>query len=314
MSRVGVSLLMVVVALSAAAAFWWLHQRPRDLAVVAARVGPAAKLVYATGVVEPKHPVSVSSRLTAPVQQVLVDEGDRVRRGQALILLDDRDQRGLLAQADAQLREAVLAERRVATLFDQGWSTRAARDNAVATADAARAGRQTAAARVGQSVVRAGIDGMVLKRDVEPGDTVSPGKELLRLGDPRQIQVSATVDERDLPTIRVGQDALLSSDAWPGRVLHGRVRQITPGGEPDQRAFRVRLTIRDPQPIPIGMTFEVNIVVQRTDRALLVPIDAIAGDRLWIVEDGRAVHRAVAVGIAGRARSRSPAGSNRAPQ
>ena len=308
MKTVGLWVAGILILVGIGGGFWWWRTRPRPVEIAAVRVGPALQLVYATGVVETDQPVSVAARLTAPVRAVLVDEGDRVRRGQALVLLDDQDQRAFLAQSRAQARDAAMAEARIVPLFKQGWATRAARDTAVATADAARAAEAMAAAHVGQSVVRAGIAGIVLKRDVEPGDTAMPGRELMKLGDPARLRVTATIDERDMPVVRVGQAALLSSDAWSGRVLHGRVRQITPGGDPDQRAFRVRLAMADAPTMPIGMTLEVNIVARWVDRATLVPTGALSGQNLRLVERGRAVRRSVRVGIVGAQQTQIEAG------
>jgi len=274
----------------------WRGQ-PRELAIARARTGPAVELVYATGFVEADQPVSVAARLTAPVIRVLVNEGDRVRRGQALLILDDEDQRGLLAQARAQSRGSGLVEHRITTLFAQGWVTRAARDEAVTAADAARAAERTALAHVGQNIIRAGIDGIVLKRDVEPGELATPARTLMLLGDPARIRVTATVDERDVPRVRAGQQALMSSDAWPGRVLRGHVRAVTPGGDPTQRAFRVRLALDQAATLPMGLTLEVNIVTARVQNAVLVPSAAVSAGHIWIVDAGRAHRRAVRTGL-----------------
>lgn len=291
--------LSLVVAALLGGYFIWRAQ-PRELALARARTGPAVELVYATGFVEADQPVSVAARLTAPVVRVLVDEGDRVRRGQPLLILDDEDQRGLLAQAKAQSRGSQLAEQRIVTLFAQGWVTRAARDEAVTAADAARAAERTARAQVGQNIIRAGIDGIVLKRDVEPGELATPSRVLMLLGDPARIRVTATVDERDVPRVRVGQQALLSSDAWPGRVLRGHVRALTPGGDPTQRAFRVRLTLDQAVALPMGLTLEVNIVTNRVEKAVLVPSGAVSAGHIWVVEAGRAHRRAVRTGLVDR--------------
>ncbi|GAA0315308.1 efflux RND transporter periplasmic adaptor subunit [Sphingomonas oligophenolica] len=289
---------LLVLAAAAGGYFFWRGQ-PRAVTTAAARIGPAVQLVYATGFVEAEQPVSVSARLTAPVAQVLVREGDRVRRGEALVLLDDEDQRSLLAQAAAQSLGARLAEQRTLALYAKGWVTRAARDSAVATADAARAAEATARAHVGQAVVRAGIDGVVLRRDVENGDLAVPSRVLMLLGDPARVRVTATVDERDVPGVHVGQTALLSSDAWPGRILRGHVSVLTPGGDPNQRAFRARLLLDDAPTMPVGMTLEVNIVTRRVDHAVLVPATALAGDHVWVLDQGRAVSRRVRTGIVG---------------
>lgn len=292
-------LLAIAIVILATAAWWLFWGQPAKVTTAPVERGPAAELVYATGFVEAEHPVTVSSRVTAPVVAVLVDEGDRIGRGQPLVRLDDSEQRALLAQARADARGKSLAERRVGTLYSQGWVTRAARDEAVAAGQASRAAVSALEARLDQLTVRAGISGVVLKREVEPGDLATPGKELFELGDPASARVTATVDERDIARVRVGQVALLSTDALPGRVIRGRVTEITPGGDPGQRSFRVRIGLESAADLPFGLTLEVNIVTRERDKALLVPAGAVTGDHVWQVLGGRVKRRAVRIGIRG---------------
>ena len=289
--------ILVALLLTAGVAFWAL--RPREVAVTRPHAGPAVEMVYATGFVEPDQPVSVAARVTAPVARVLVDEGATVRRGQALLLLDQTDQQSVLAEAGARSRGATLAEHRSLTLFGQGWVTRSARDEAVATAQAARAAASTARARLDQSVVRASIDGVVIKRDVEPGDLAVPTRTLMLLGDPDHVRVTATIDERDMARVRVEQKAVMSSDAWPGRIMRGYIRSITPAGDPNQRAFRARLALDGRPRLPLGMTLEVNIISREVPHAMLLPRSAVIDGHVWLVERGRASRRPVSTGIAG---------------
>jgi RND family efflux transporter MFP subunit len=298
--------IFAALALAGGGAWLW-HSRPRDLATSLAVNGEATELVYATGFVEARQPVTISSRITAPVREVLVSEGDRVTRGQPLVLLADDEQRAATAQAAAQARAAAETEHRTLTLYQQGWVTRAARDQAVANADAARAATRAAAARQNQLVVRAETAGTVIRRDVYPGDLATPGKLLLQIGDPREVRVTATVDERDIARIQPGQDALMSSDAWPGRAIPAHVAEVTPGGDPTARAFRVRL-LPDSIPsgihlplgqFPLGLSLEINVVTRRVANALLVPATSVANGKAWTIEQGRARAHAVTLGIAG---------------
>ena len=273
----------------------------------------AADLVYATGYVEADDPVSVSAQITAPVKAVLVAEGDPVRTGQPLVVLDEGETRGLLAQAEAQAHGASLSENRQVTLFRQGWVTGAARDSAVASATAARAAVSAAKAKLAQTTVRAGISGVVLKRDVYPGDLATPAKVLLQLGDPAHIRITATVDERDIPRVALGQAVVMSTDALPGRILHGVVAELTPGGDASQRAFRIRIKLKGPAngapsappgvapppALPFGLTLEVNVIAHQNSNALLVPAGAVAGGHVWVASQGRARHRPIITGVIG---------------
>jgi RND family efflux transporter MFP subunit len=291
------ALALAIVAVAAAALVW--RTQPVKVSLVQARIGPAVELVYATGFVEARQPVSVQGRITAPVAKVLVAEGDRVSRSQPLFLLADEEQSALLAQASAQRRAAEQIEARTVKLLHDGWVTRAARDQAVANADAARAGVRTALARQDQLIVRAQIDGIVTKLDIYPGELASPSRVLAQLGDPAQIRITATVDERDITRVRVGQPALMSSDAWPGRTINAAVAELTPTGDPTQRAFRVRLAPQSGADLPLGISLEVNIVTRREERAVLVPASAYADGHVWVVTSSRAARRAVKAGIKG---------------
>ncbi|BAI97431.1 RND transporter [Sphingobium sp. TA15] len=295
-----IALWLLPLALVAAAAAWWLlGGRAQEVELAPVRIGQAVELVYATGFVEAQQPVSVSARLTAPVRQILAEEAQTVVRDQPLVLLDDEEQQHVLQQATAQRRLAQQDERRALALFAKGWVTRAARDSAVAAADSARAAEEGARARLDQMIVRAGIGGVVLRKDVEPGDLASPGRTLMTLGDPARIWITATIDERDVARVHAGQEALMSSDAWPGRVLHGHVRAVTPGGDPEQRAFRARIVTDGAVALPLGLTLEVNIITRRAERALLVPASAMEDGKVWVIRGRRVYARTVRTGIAG---------------
>jgi multidrug efflux pump subunit AcrA (membrane-fusion protein) len=138
-----------------------------------------------------------------------------------------------------------------------------------------------------------------LRKDVEPGDLATPTKILLTIGNPSLLRVTATVDERDIPRVRRGQRVLMSSDAYLGKVFGGTVRELTPGGNPEQRAFRVRIHPDAPSNLPIGLTLEVNIVNQHKSHVLLAPSGAVKMGAVWTVEEGRARRRPVRVGIEG---------------
>jgi RND family efflux transporter MFP subunit len=292
--------LLVALALvaAAAAAFVWLR-RPAEVQGARTTIGRAVEVVYATGFVEPRQPVEAAARVTAPIAEVLAEEGQRVARGQPLVRLEDDEQRQAIAQLAAQTANAEFEERRTLALFNRGFASAAARDRVVTAASAARAAEAVARARLDQFVLRAGIAGVVLRRDAEPGDLATPNRVLFVLGDPALVRITATVDERDIPRVLPGQRALMSSDAFAGKVYGGTVHDITPGGDPEQRAFRVRIWPDAASALPVGLTLEVNVVTREHAGALLVPADAVRDGAVWTARDGRAVRAQVRTGIAG---------------
>lgn len=291
--------IVVLVLLGAGAGAWWWTQRPVEVTGTKATIGPAMEVIYATGFVEPRRPVEVSSRVTAPVVELFVDEGQRISPGQPLVRLDDVDQRQAIAQLAAQTRSAEQEEGRTLSLYRQGFASAAARDRVVTAAQSARAAEAAARARLSQFTIRSSIPGVVLRREVEPGDLATPNKTLFQIGDPSLLRVTATVDERDIPRVRTGAEALMSSDAFSGRTFKGRVYEVTPGGDPNQRAFRVRIVPDAGVVLPVGLTLEVNIVAAVKRNAMLLPAAAIKGGKVWIADGGRARQVEVRTGVEG---------------
>ena len=105
--------LLVALALvaAAAAAFVWLR-RPAEVQGARTTIGRAIEVVYATGFVEPRQPVEAAARVTAPIAEVLAEEGQRVARGQPLVRLEDDEQRQAIAQLAAA--QVPTSSRRVA--------------------------------------------------------------------------------------------------------------------------------------------------------------------------------------------------------
>ena len=272
-----ITILLVCVVLAAGGVFAWRWlDRPRVETTVAAH-GPAVRAVYATGVVEPVLWAKVTPIVRGRIKDICHCEGASVPEGAELARLDDSAEQARLTELLArqtlqQARAAVSAQRE----------------------------------RLADFVLRAPLDGVVLRRDGEVGEIAEPGDVLFWVGPLRPLWVVADVDEEDIPLVGQQQTALLKADAFPDATPTGTVQQITPKGDPVNKSYRVRIALPDTTPLRIGMTVEVNIVVDRKADALLVPASALRVDSggrfVFAVENGRAVARRVAVGIVGTER------------
>jgi RND family efflux transporter MFP subunit len=287
-----------VVVAGLAISAWWLWRGPVVTATAVIR-GAAAEIVYATGSVEPE----TWSRSTPLVRGRIVErcrcEGRHVQKGDLLARLDDKEAvatlNDLRAVEEFQHREFD----RQTQLLARGVSTSQAYQRA--ESDLARIHAQIAAQtqRLDYYKVLAPMDGTVLKEDGEVGDMVEPGTVLYRIGLEHPLWVVAEVNEEDIPRIRIGQKALLRTDAFANQVLPGTVKQITPAGDPVAKTFRVRIGLPDDTPLHVGMSVEANIVSREKPDAVLVPANAIVNGHLFTIEDGRARSRNVEVGIRG---------------
>ena len=152
------------------------------------------------------------------------------------------------------------------------------------TLSGARAAVAAARERIEHLMLRAPMDGTILRRDGEVGEVVDSGQVLFWVGRPVPLWIIAEVDEKDIPLVTVDQKTLVKADAFPSQELWGSVSQITPKGDPVNKSYRVRIRLPEYSPLRIGMTTEVNIVVAEKTDTLLVPA-AAAGPR-WVDKQG----------------------------
>ena len=153
--------------------------------------------------------------------------------------------------------------------------------------------------RIDALVLRAPLDGMVLRRDGEVGEIVGPTDVLFWVGPPAPMQVVAEINEEEITRIAVGQKAFLRSEAFSAQALRATVSQITPKGDPTRKTFRVYLLLPRDTPLRIGMTVEVNIIYREKTAAVVVPAEAVVGNAVQVVSDGKVQRVPVTVGIRG---------------
>lgn len=269
--------------------------------------------ISATGALAPLNEVQVGTEISGIVESVLVDFSDPVTRGQVLARINTErldastDQaRASLALARAQLSEAeagaLQAEadlarlRRVFELSGGEVPSQAELDAGQAAYDRSLAGRERALAQIAQSqatldgflsdlrraVIVSPIDGIVLDRQVEQGQTVAASFQTPVLftlaGDLREMELGIDLDEADVGVVQEGQEATFTVDAYPGRVFPARVVEVryaprTVGGvvtyETILEVDNSELLLRP------GMTATAEVVVGRVADAVLVPNAAL---------------------------------------
>jgi RND family efflux transporter MFP subunit len=293
---------VILIAAGLAAAAWWWWRAPSVQTAEATR-GPAVQAVYATGVVEPVNWAKVTPLVRGRIATMCSCEGDRVSTGDELARLDDREARAQIAELEARARFLAADVERYRALVDRRVVSAQVFERTESEYRQVRAAIAAARERLGHLVLRAPLDGVVLRKDGEVGEVAEPGDVLFWVGQPSPLWIVAEVDEEDIPLVAAGQRTLIRADAFTGQTLEGTVARITPKGDPVNKNYRVRMTLPDDTPLLIGMTTEVNIIIRSIENALLVPSSSLDKGRLWVVEDGRAVSREVKIGITGHLRT-----------
>jgi HlyD family secretion protein len=160
-------------------------------------------------------------------------------------------------------------------------------------------------ARLAQTRITALHDGTVLARSVEPGDVVQPSQTLLVVAADAEVELVFQSDERNLASLRVGQDARASADAYPQQVFAAKVTYIAPSIDPARGTVEVRLAVAEPpRELKPDMTVSIDLLVAARRAVLTVPSEVVHGAATatpWVltVEDGRAVRHDVTLGIRG---------------
>jgi len=221
--------------------------------------GDLRVVVAATGRVQAATTVEVGAEVSGRIERLLVEADARVSRGQLLAVIDDEQLAAALAQQQAQLASARAtvrqasasvteleqSSRRITALADQALAARetvegsqaglararAAHDVALANTELAVAGVKAARSRLAKATIRSPIDGVVLARNVEPGQTVNAGfatPVLFKLAeDLTRMRVEVDIDEADIGRVRAGNPATFTVDAYPGREFSSRVVRLS---------------------------------------------------------------------------------------
>lgn len=272
--------------------------------------GPLTVSVTATGEVKSLTEVKVGTEISGIVEAVNVDFNSRVQRGQVLAKVNTDKMEAQAAQAKASLESAradvANAEagvedtrrsfERALALFERTLISRSDRDGAEAALKKAEASRLSAVARVGQgeanlsaldtdlkkALIRSPIDGIVLDRQIDPGQTVAASFQtpvLFTLSeDLRRMKLSVNVDEADIGKVRAGQAATFRVDAYPNRSFPSRVTEIrsTPKTSNSVVTYETILSVDNADRLlQPGMTATADIVVTTIADALLVPNSAL---------------------------------------
>jgi RND family efflux transporter MFP subunit len=291
-----------ILAVAAAGAGYYSYSRflfPPLVTTSYASLAPVSEAVYGTGTVEPERWAKVVPLQRRRLVELCRCEGQVVRAGQILGKQDDAEERSALEQMEinrGQLeRDLMRAEKdrdksdAARTEYEQRWTRHEEAKSRIAAQKV----------HLDSLLLKAPLDGMVLRRDGEVGEIAGPTDVLFWVGPPAPMQVVAEVNEEEINRIVSGQKAFLRSEAFPGRALRATVSQITPKGDPTRKTFRVYLRLPQDTPLRIGMSVEVNIIFREKPTAIVVPAEAVAGDWVQMIDDGQVRRVPITVGIRG---------------
>ena len=341
-------LVLAVFLIAAGGGAWWWFSRERPVEVETATVssrqaGTQAAVLNATGYVTARRRATVSSKITGKVIEVNIEEGMAVRQGQVLARLDAETQSASVALAEAQaeaarrnvnesevrLNEARINLDRISKLVGVGYSTAAEVDAARAAVDSLGARIQAAREQVrvaerqvaleqtnlDSTVIRAPFAGVVISKDAQPGEMVSPvsaGGGFTRTGigtivDMASLEIEVDVNESYINRVKPEQGVTAVLDAYPDWQIPSRVITMIPSADRQKATVLVRIAFLelDPRILP-DMGVKVTFLRENEDTApaaqpvTLAPKAAIRTDGkqsyVFVVVNDRVDRRAITTG------------------
>ena len=348
--RVAYALIPIILLVGIVAAAFALRSRAPvvQVAMVAsADPGGPQTALNASGYVTPRQRATIAAKITGRVTAVFFDEGTRVKENQLLATLDDSDYKKALDSAKAdrnsaeaaiadfqvQLRNAEIELKRAQQLFDAKIGTQEALDNASTTADSLRAKialakQQVAAsdARVGEAqqavdncIIRAPFAGIVVSKDAQVGEMVSPnsaGGGFTRTGiativDMNSNEIEVDVNEAYIARVKEGQAVKATLDAFPDAPYNAKVRTVIPTADRQKATVKVRISFLklDDKILP-DMGVKVAFLEEakaagkkggeKQPEVAYIPKSAVRSDSsssfVYLIKDGKTERRAISLG------------------
>ena len=345
---------VVIFAGIVAAAYAFRSQKPVVEVATAAKpeAGGPQTALNASGYITPRRRATIAAKITGRVTGVFFDEGTRVAEGQLLATLDDSDvkraldsakadrdaSRAAIADYEVQLKNAQIALHRAEQLQKAGVQTQEALDNATTNVDSLKAKielakQQVAAAesRIGvaqQAVdnctIRAPFAGIVVSKDAQVGEMVSPnsaGGGFTRTGiativDMKSNEIEVDVNESYIARVENGQLVTATLDAYPDKPIPSKVRTVIPTADRQKATVKVRITILNLEKynfilpdMGVKVAFLENEKPAAKDKnkdkgpqaVAFIPKGALRSDSntsfVFLVRDGKVERRAVSLGI-----------------
>jgi HlyD family secretion protein len=314
--RLALATAAVLLAAMIAALVWYLATR--NNATIQYRTAPVTRgdltvIVTATGTVQPLNQVDVGTEISGTIKTVEADYNDRVKVGQVLARIDTEKLQAQVLQSQAALESAQAklseAQATVAEVRDNlerfkqvremsGGKVPSQREYDAADALLKRAVSNEATLKaqiseakwklsidqtnLSKAVIRSPVNGVVLKRQVEPGQTVAASLQtpvLFTIAENlAQMEVQVDVDEADVAQVQVGQQASFTVDGYPGRTFNAVVKQVRYGPETVQGVITYKTLLSvDNSDLALrpGMTATADITVKKIDNVVLVPNAAL---------------------------------------
>ncbi len=250
--------------------------RPPSVEVAKVEIMKLTDDTQAVGNLKSRQGIVLRPEVSGRITQLNFKDGDRVRKGQLLVQLDDQLPLAQVKQSQAELSIATANHKRNQELVEQNFISKRSVDESAANLDVAQAKLALSQATAARLKITAPFDGMTGIRTVNPGDYLKDGADIVNIEDIDAVYVDFRLPERFQTKVKRGQKAIAELDAIPGRKFEALVVAIDPLIDANGRSVGVRACIDNRQlQLRPGMFARVTAVFGANDRAKVIPEEAI---------------------------------------
>ncbi|MGB3214413.1 MAG: efflux RND transporter periplasmic adaptor subunit [Alphaproteobacteria bacterium] len=209
---------------------------------------PVISFIVAQGNVTPNREVTLRAETTGKVKEILSEEGQDVKESDIILRLDMEDRQIRLERARARLTEMKRKFDAAKSLAQKGYAAQSRTDEALAQLKEAQTEEQQIMLEIGDTEIRAPFDGILDKRNVEIGDFVNIGDNIVTIVDNTPLVVNVPVPQKEIGEIALGGNALIKIAG--GKETGGMIRFIAPKADESTRTFRVKWKYKTPPASP----------------------------------------------------------------
>ena len=270
--------------------------------VTRVKAAPAGQAGSYSGTVEEESGTLLSFAVGGTVSRVLVNEGDRVGKGQLIATLDAEQLTHNHASARAALKQAEDAYKRMEELHGKGSLPEIKWVEAQTALERARASEQMARKQLADCRLYAPFSGVISKKFAEKGQNVGAGTQVVKLVAVGRMKVKIAVPESEMAQITVGQKADITVEALGGAAMRGTVTEKGVTADPLSRSYDVKLSLpKASGKLLPGMVADVALRGGNASMACILPahivqIDERNNEFVWLAVGGKAVKRIITVG------------------
>jgi HlyD family secretion protein len=308
-------LALVIVYKVLASIFGWGAPQYKTVAL---EEGPLAVTISASGTLNPVKSVQVGTQVSGMVQEIYVDFNDVVKKSQVIARIDPREWQARFEQAEANYILAKRNHDNNKRLNEKNFISAAALDQTLSAYKSANASLTMAKKALDDTVIRSPVDGVVVKRSVERGQTVAASLQAPELfiiaQDLADMQVETAIDESDVGRIVEGMTATFTVDAFPGKVFQSKVKQVrkAPINVQNVITYTVLLSAQntDLKLLP-GMTANTSIITEQKEKVLRISNAALRFKmpNTESAADSKSGPRSAGAGLSGTGSASKSAGS-----